>query len=99
MLAALLLADSLLSSADVPPPGTYVISDGMAHNGSWALTIGSGHGGDQSLLSKANATTASFKIVPGLHNTSGTVSFESTAAPGHFLIQTGYEAWVVLTDL
>ena len=51
---------------------------------------GNGHGGDQSLVSAMNAT-ASFKLGSGLHNTTGTVSFESTAVPGHFLIQTGCE--------
>ena len=99
---ALLAAAAFSAAANaqpgsLPAPGTYAITNGMKHNGSWGLTIGNGHGGDQSLVSKANATS-SFKLGPGLHNTTGTVSFESMAKPGHYLIQTGYEAWVVLMD-
>ena len=101
MLLVLIAASAAVAAKDLPTPGTYAMHTGMAHNGSWGLTIGYGHGGDQSLVSKVNATTdpkASFAVGPGLSNTTGTVSFESTASPGHYLIQTGYEAWVVLMD-
>ena len=40
--------------------------------------------------------TDNITLIPGIKGTPGTVSLESAASPGSFLVQTGYEAWVVL---
>ena len=45
---ALLAAAAFSAAANaqpgsLPAPGTYAITNGMKHNGSWGLTIGNGH--------------------------------------------------------
>eukprot|EP01048_Picozoa_sp_COSAG05_P019801 COSAG05_NODE_3202_length_2248_cov_2.565845_2_plen_244_part_00 len=70
---------------------TYTMGNAEPRNGCWAFTVGSAHV-DNCLKLAANATST-FKLIPGLNGTAGTVSFEYQ---GSYLAQTGYEAWVQL---
>ena len=38
----LIAASAAAAAKDLPTPGTYTISEGIAHSGSWGLTIGDG---------------------------------------------------------
>jgi hypothetical protein len=86
------------ASFGAPPTlnASYTITNAEPRNGTWVMTVGGAHVANCLKLSNASSLTAeasTFKLIPGVNGTAGTVSFEYQ---GSILAQTGYEAWVQL---